>query len=114
MFKLNQTKTYWTPVTVEIPTDGGRFEKSTFDACFKRLTRDEFTDLQKSLANRELNDLDFCKKVLHDWKKVQDEDGQDIPFSDSTLSRIDQEVVQFAPAVVTAFFATINKAREKN
>lgn len=113
MFKLNQTKTYWTPVTVEIPTDGGLFEKSTLDVCFKRLTRDELSDLQKSLNNLEINDLQFCKRVMADWKKVQDDEGQDIPFSDSTLSRVDHEVIQFAPAVVQAFFDSIVKVREK-
>lgn len=114
MFKLNQTKTYWTPVVVEIPADGGRFEKSSLEVCFRRLTRDEFTDLQKRLNDKEITDLELCKKVVHDWKKVVDEDGNEVPFNESNLSMVDQDVVQFVPAVILAFFNSITKVREKN
>ena len=40
-FILAQSDSYSWPVTVEFPVDGGRFEKQTFDAEFKRLHNHE-------------------------------------------------------------------------
>ena len=42
-FVLKQSDTYKWPVTVEIPIDGGRFDKQTFDAEFKRLPQERNT-----------------------------------------------------------------------
>jgi hypothetical protein len=37
VFKLATSPVYFWPVSVSLPTDGGKFEKSTFDAQFKRI-----------------------------------------------------------------------------
>ena len=39
MFKIVQNPTYTWPVTLELPADGGKTEKATFDAEFKRTAR---------------------------------------------------------------------------
>ncbi len=47
MFKIVKTDRYKWPVKVSLPIDGGRFEDSTFDVVFKRLSKPEVDAFQK-------------------------------------------------------------------
>lgn len=112
-FKLNLSKTYFTPVVVEVPMDGGRFEKMTFDAEFERLTREEFEELIEQQRKDGMTDRALLERVLKGWKKVVDEDGEDVPFSETGKQAV-FSVVQAVPAIVKAFFSSMANVREKN
>jgi hypothetical protein len=44
-FVLKKVASYKWPVTVETPIDGGKFEKTTFDATFRKMSRSAFNNL---------------------------------------------------------------------
>lgn len=111
MFKLKQTATFLWPVTVHIP-NAGKFDKHTFDAEFKRLSMDEL----KALGEREADGegVDACRQILLGWKGVVDDDGNDVPFSESALEQL-LSIPAVRLAVLQAFReATNGGARRKN
>jgi hypothetical protein len=59
-------------VTVEIPIDGGKFEKQTFDAVFKKMSRSSFNDLVDK------GDDALVDGILEGWDGIKDEDGKDV------------------------------------
>lgn len=113
MFKLAQSNSYKWPVAVELPADGGRMEKHTFDAEFKRLPQSRIKALTEQVKSGDLTDADFVKEVLVGWKGVLDESGQEVPFSEGTRDAlIDVQLV--SGALVGAFFESLTGGRRKN
>ena len=64
MFKIGQTDRFSYPVSVDIPADGGKRTTYTFDAIFRRLSRDEFVDLTTRAQAGETNDAALVRDVL--------------------------------------------------
>ena len=64
MFKIVQNPTYTWPVTLEIPTDGGKTEKATFDAEFKRLTQSRVEEIRASVERGEMRDIDLAREAM--------------------------------------------------
>ena len=112
-FVLKQTDTYKWPVTVEIPIDGGRFDKQTFDAEFKRLSQDRNNAILEDARMGNASDVDVCAEILVGWSGVNDADGKEVPFSEATKSML-MDVPQVAAAVVTAYFTSLPGAKRKN
>lgn len=112
-FKLKVSETYTAPVTVEIPTNGGKFEKQTFIAEFKRLNRTALREIIQAAADRSRDDREIVDDVLVGWSGITDENGDELEFTPENADRV-FEVVQVVPAIVSAFFATITSAKEKN
>lgn len=112
MFVLSQSQSYSWPVTVELPTSGGKFEKSTFDAEFKRVSQSRIKEIQKQIEANEITDSDFCRDVLVGWKGIQDESGE-IPFSEGARDRL-IDVALVAGAIVKAFFTSLAGGKLKN
>ena len=77
-FVLKKTASYKWPVTVETPIDGGKFEKQTFDAVFKRMSRSAFMDLLDKGEDA------LVDQILEGWDGIKDEDGKDLPFTQKT------------------------------
>ena len=112
-FVLKQTDTYTWPVTVEIPVDGGRFDKQTFDAEFKRLSQDRNNTILEDARVGNTSDVDVCAEILVGWSGVNDGDGKEVPFSEATKAML-MDVPQVAAAVVTAYFTSLQGAKRKN
>ena len=112
-FKLKLSDTYTTPVVVDIPISGGRFDRVTFDAEFRRVGREELNDIYEEMRQPGKSDLDLLSKVLVGWKGVQDEDGEELPFSEESKAAV-FDVPQVVPALVRTFYGSINKVKEKN
>jgi len=74
-FVFKKTASYKWQVTVETPIDGGKFEKQTFDAVFKKMSRSAFNDLV------EQGDDALIDSILEGWDGISDEDGKEIPFT---------------------------------
>jgi hypothetical protein len=114
MFKIAQKPTYKWPVTVQIPTDGGRYTKATFTAEFRAMSQKEIDELV--LAGRDGDrDADLCRELLVGWSGVQDEDGSEIAFSDEAKDRL-LNITYVRHGLLDAFFASITGAgaRRKN
>ena len=112
MFKITQSSDYTWPVTVETPTDGGRTEKSTFDAKFKRLNQTRIDEIKKSVEAGEMRDADLAREVLIGWSGITDEGGE-VPFSDGAREKL-LEVPMLATAIVMALLNSISGAKRKN
>ena len=87
MFKISQSNTYLWPVTVEMPDDGGKFTKHTFDAEFRRLSVDELS----ALGDTDDTGGTACRRILAGWKGVVDDNGE--PLANTAI-----KIHQLVPA----------------
>lgn len=112
-FVLSQSESYSWPVIVEFPIDGGRFDKQTFDAEFRRLPQTRIREIWDQIQSGELSDNDLCDEVLIGWSGVQDGKGADVPYSEK--AKFDLLNVQLvAAALVGAWLDSLSKAKRKN
>lgn len=113
MFRLDASDAYWYPVTVELPVDGGKFAKSTFDAQFKRLSRTEVMELMRQIRDNETTDIQVACEVLLGWRGVCDRDGSEIPFSERAREQL-LDVHPVCPAVIQAWAESLRGGKAKN
>lgn len=112
MFKITQQPTYSWPVTVELPTDGGKVEKATFDAEFKRLTQTRVDEIRMAVERNEMRDVDLAREAMVGWSGVVDGDGP-VPYSESARDQL-LEIPMVSSAIVTALLGSLAGARRKN
>ena len=112
-FVLKQSSDYVWPVTVELPTDGGRFSKHTFDAKFQRLPQKRINIIIEQIRVNEIDDDTLCREVLIGWTGIKDDNDEEIPFSESSLNVV-LNVQAVAAAVVSAWFESLAKGKRKN
>lgn len=113
MFVLSQSASYKWPVSVEFPVDGGKVEKQTFDAEFKRLSQSRIEEIRKSVSADELNDRDFAREILIGWAGIVDGSGESVPFSESARDAL-LDVPLVSSAVVIAYMNSLAGVRRKN
>lgn len=114
MIKLGQSDRYTYPVKVGIVGDGGLRQEFTFDAIFKRLSREEYAAVMSRARAGEIDDLDIARDVLLGWGRVVDESDEPLPFSEGNRDAL-LDVWPVLPAVVEAFVeANSPKGRAKN
>jgi hypothetical protein len=51
MFILSQSSSYKWPVSVDFPVDGGKYEKQTFDAEFKRMSQPQIEETHRAVRS---------------------------------------------------------------
>jgi hypothetical protein len=112
-FVLKQSDSYTWPVTFDIPVDGGRHERQTFDGEFKRLPQSRITEIGEQIKAEEITDSTLAGEVLIGWAGVTDDAGKDIPFSQSALQQL-LDVPMLAAAITLAYFESLQGAKRKN
>jgi hypothetical protein len=117
-FVLKQSDTYTWPVAFDVPVDGGRHERQTFDGEFKRLPQSKIGPMVAELQRLEdLGDLeritDISRDVLVGWSGISDDNNKEIPFSQKALDQL-LEVPFLAVAVLKAYMDSIKGAKRKN
>jgi hypothetical protein len=137
MFVLDQSDSYFWPVSVELPANGSK-KTFTFDAEFKRLPQDEVEDLRQRHANqlakmrRWLSAMDgysetegesisevgdetreLCDAVLCGWAKVADAKGEEVEFNDASKRQM-YRVQGAAAAILNAWFDSLGQPSEKS
>lgn len=112
MFKLVQNATYSWPVTVDLPIDGGKTEKATFDAEFKRLSQTRVEEIRHAVERGEMRDVDLAREVMVGWTGIVDSDGP-VPYSESARDQL-LDIPQVASALVLALLGSIAGAKRKN
>lgn len=121
-FVLKQSATYKWPVSLIIPTDGGRREKHTFDGEFKRLPQTRVNELVTQLQLQQRPDIDpdqilpaqdAAREILVGWSGIQDESGEEIPFSETALNQL-LEMQMVAAQIILAWFNSLEVAKRKN
>ena len=111
--KINQSATFLWPVTVHLPTDGGKFDKQTFDVEFARLKVSEADAMVAGIVSGATTPLEGYRQLVKGWRGVL-ADGQEVPFSDDTLQQV-LEIPTVGPAILEAFKEAISgAARAKN
>lgn len=113
MFTLSVSPTFTAPVAVDLPTNNGKLERRNFDGVFKRLDAAELKEYRRQLTAGELDDDGFARIVLVGWEKVTDEHKAPVLFSDTLRDQL-LNIHPVTPAVIKAFFTSINGAAEKN
>ena len=117
-FVLKQSSSYSWPVSFDVPVDGGRHERQTFDGEFKRLPQSKIGPMVAELGKLEdLGELDRITEIASDvligWSGINDDDGKEIPFSQKALEQL-LEVPFLAVAVLKAYMDSIKGAKRKN
>lgn len=117
-FVLKQSDTYSWPVSFDVPVDGGRHERQTFDGEFKRMPQSKIGPIVAELQRLEdLGELEriteIAAEVLVGWSGVSDDNGKEIPFSQKALEQL-LEVPFLAVAVLKAYMDSIKGAKRKN
>jgi hypothetical protein len=119
-FVLKQSATYKWPVPLVIPADGGRKEKHSFDGEFRRLAQSRINEIIKLARamelgragdDEELDDKAAAKEILAGWSGVMDDDGKEIPFSDSALSQL-LEIPTVGAQIIRAWFNSMELAKK--
>lgn len=105
-FKVRKVSSYEWPVKVSVP-EKGRFKEETFTATFKKLGRNEFNELLEE------GDEALVEAILLGWKGIQDEDGEEFPYDDSTKRDLIDDPY-FLRGLITAFSDSILGAQAKN
>lgn len=113
MFKIVQNATYTWPVTVELPTDGGKTEKQTFDAEFKRLTQTRVDEIRTAVERGEMRDSELAREAMVGWSGIVDGDGGQVQFSEKSRDQL-LDIPQVSGAVVTALLGSMSGAKRKN
>lgn len=114
MFKIGKKDEFWYPVRVESPDENGKPRTETFDAQFRRYTREQFADVMERAGSGSMDDLALARDVLIGWRNVQDDDGGALAYSDDNREIL-LNVWPVLPAVVSAWIeAHSPKGRAKN
>jgi hypothetical protein len=121
MFVLRKEHEVWWPVVVQVPKDGGEFERQScrvrfkaqpnkvVQAALRQIAR--LPDTEQEDAHREL----IMDRVI-DWTDLVDEDGQPIPFSRETLKaalEFDYVLTAFVGAYAEAFSGAGREKRRR-
>lgn len=112
MFKIVHSPTYAWPVSVELPAGGGKTEKATFDAEFKRLTQSRIDEIRQAVERGEMRDCDLAREALIGWAGVVDCDGE-VPYSEKARDQL-LDIPMVSTAIVMALLGSISGAKRKN
>tara|TARA_B100001094_G_scaffold197687_1_gene191814 strand:+ start:9010 stop:9354 length:345 start_codon:yes stop_codon:yes gene_type:complete len=112
-FVLKQGNSYKWPVVHDMPVDGGKHERHTFDAEFKRITQSRIRQMGEQIDNNEITESELVTEVLLGWDGINDDDGNPIKFSQKALDQV-IDVPMLATSISKAFFDSIAGAKRKN
>ena len=124
-FVLNQSQSYSWPVSIQLPANGGKREKSSFDALFKRLPQSRINEIQQLVQQRikaaergdELDngvtDQSIAAEILVGWAGILDADGDDVPYSEAVKAQL-LDVPMMAGALIETYFTSLVELKRKN
>ncbi len=110
-FRLCEPYEFWWPVAVQMPDPDtpGKAQTQEFEARFLLSGNEDLVDLESQGQDT------LIKAVLKDWRNVTDGDGQEIAFSNDSLSQC-LPYTHFRVAVYKAYLTALSgqAARLKN
>ena len=112
-FVLKQSDSYSWPVAFDIPVDGGRHQRVTFDGVFKRVSQSRMREIGQMIQEEQLTEADLVSEILVGWSGITDDDGKDVPFSQAAMERL-LDVPMLATAIATAYFGSFAGGKRKN
>lgn len=119
-FVLKRSDSYSWPVTFSQPSDGGKRVKSQFVAKFARLAQSRIVQIQEQVQKRidgdesqTISDISMAEEVLVGWEGIQDENGEELLFSEQVKSEL-LEVPMLSATIVEAYFSSLVEEKRKN
>lgn len=124
-FVLKQSASYTWPVSFKLPADGGKFEKQSFDAEFKRLPQGRINEIQTEVQARikaaerneaiedGITDQSIAREILIGWSGIVDDEGDEVAYSTAARDQL-LEVPTVAAAVILAYFDSLTGSKSKN
>lgn len=112
-FVLKQSDTYTWPVAFDVPVDGGRHQRQSFDGEFRRLSQSRIREIGTQIESGETTDAEVAGEVLVGWSGITDDDGKEVPFSQAALERL-LDVPMLATAIATTYFGSFAAGKRKN
>ena len=124
-FVLKQPDSYTWPVSIKLPANGGKRERQTFDAEFKRLPQSRINEIQREVQQRVkanekgedtgegVSDQSIADEILVGWDGIVDGDGEPVPFSNAVKAQL-LDVPTMAGALVSAYFESLVEQKRKN
>ncbi len=124
-FVLKQSDSYTWPVSIKLPANGGKRERQTFDAEFKRLPQSRINEIQREVQQRVkanekgedtgegISDQSIADEILMGWDGIIDGDGEPVPFSNAVKAQL-LDVPMMAGALVGAYFESLVEQKRKN
>jgi hypothetical protein len=124
-FVLKQSDSYTWPVSIKLPANGGKRERQTFDAEFKRLPQSRINEIQREVQQRVkanekgedtgegISDQSIANEILMGWDGIIDGDGEPVPFSNAVKAQL-LDVPMMAGALVAAYFESLVEQKRKN
>lgn len=124
-FVLKQSDSYTWPVSIKLPANGGKRERQTFDAEFKRLAQSRINEIQREVQQRVkanekgedtgegVSDQSIADEILVGWDGIVDGDGEPVPFSNAVKAQL-LDVPMMAGALVAAYFESLVEQKRKN
>lgn len=102
---------YTWPVDVYLPTNGGKTEKQSFTAKFKKVSRSRFDAIREEILAGTISDVKIATEVLVGWSDIVD--GDEVEYSENAKARL-LDIPVVAASVVRAFFEGYKGAPIKN
>lgn len=108
-----------------MPADGGKREKVSFTAVFKRLSQSRINEIQVEVQRRVksteageelqggISDVSLADEILMGWDEVTDGDGEAVPFTKAAKAQL-LEVPMLASAIIEAYFESLVEQKRKN
>ena len=112
-FVLKKSNTYKWPVSVDVPIDGGKHQRVPFDVEFKDLTQSRLLEIADLSAEGSLSDVEIAREVIMGWAGIEDEDGEEVPYSISSRDQL-LDVPMIATAIAGAYLDSKRGAKRKN
>ncbi len=95
-FVLQEEFRFWWPVEVKVPSaeKPGKFDKQTLEVEFLAMEMEEARELAeqwsrlKTDEEKSDHEHDLIKRVVVNWRNVDDDDGEAVDFSSDNLDRM--------------------------
>lgn len=113
MFKISKDDSYYWPVTVEIPVDGGRYEKAQFEVRFRRVPQTRFEEMMDGAREGKISDKEICREVVVGWKSIGDKNGEALDFSETNKELLLEDVLAVR-AIALSYIESLSRVRRKN
>jgi hypothetical protein len=114
MFKIANSPSYNWPVKIAVP-DNGKFKQYTFDVVFSRADQAKIDAILGPERSDDYTNRQLASEFVQGWEGVQDEEGNELPFSTTALNKL-LNVPGMAAAISRAWIDSVtgDAARLKN
>lgn len=117
MFQIQKDDSFWRPVHVRVPRDGGKVAVHVFKAKFRPLPHSRLKEIMEfaEAGPATGEDADPICEIVVDWDDVQDAEKKKLPFNAANLATL-AEITYVRAAIFDSYWEAMSgkKYRAKN